>query len=1074
MPIFTAAATFLLAETALAGTFAVTALATGLSLTASVGLSYAAKALAGTPAAASNASSHFSTQGTLASGGDVARSFNLGYSMTAGSLVYANTSGGDTTTPNAYLHQVIAVSDMPGGTLQQIWVNGALCTLDGVTHDVGQGVNEYKKDGKDFLYIKYYDGTQTVADPFLVSTFGSDANRPYTSTRVGKGIAYVIATSLVEDTLFTGFPTFKFALSGMPLYDLSKDSTNGGSGSHRFSDTTTWGGDGDNLPVVQVYNILRGIRYNGTWLYGLQTMTAARLPSVNWIPQITKCRATVTGESGAEPTYRSGGQIQVSGEIATAVETILTACQGRMSEIGGFYKIHVGAPDSPTFSFTDDDLLSTEQQVFKPFFALANSVNGIQGTYPDPAQAWATATAAPYLRTDLEVLDGNRRLLANPSFDFVPYKAQVQRLQKSAVEEAQRARSHTISFPPSFWAYLEPGEVGTWTSTRNGYTSKSFRVDGAVDKANLDVTASITEVDPADYSWTHATDFVPVTSGPTEFPRPAAQGVLDWAATPYTLADSDGLGRRPAIRLTWDGTQPGVVGVQYEVRLTSDASSVTRGRTDQLAAGAIIVSQSLIPNTAYQVRGQYLPSSPRDMLWSSWLDVTTPNVLLEIPDVGPAILYNITTLQDLFAGKQEEFEQRFATLNSKIAAQQWTDTRSVRSQLSSRSDAAFAFIEDVQTVSVSADAALASDILTVSAQVNDPTTGLPITHAAVVTNATAISTLNTAFSSYQVTVTATYATLAGLATTNSNVSTNATAIASLAGSLASYETIVAASATYATLTGLATTNASVTTNSSAIATLTGYAGAEYAVTLNVNGYATGFNFFNGGGGISTFTVVSDKIQFQHPSVNGGTPVPFLTLGTIGGVAAMGFSGNFTVDGYVLARMVAANQIQTTHLAATSVTAGKMAANSVTAANAALDSLVVKTFNIGDAAVTAPDIGILASNFTGTGVGATIFNPSFTIDSTGLGTSKFIYVSVDVYCPCIFSAVNISHATTLFINGTLVASPGFVSGQYFSISGALKIATTNGVQTITISFNWNSPNTGQLVAGSSIKTIAVIR
>ena len=68
---------------------------------------------------------------------------------------------------------------------------------------------------------------------------------------------------------------------------------------------------------------------------------------------------------------------------------------------------------------------------YRPFFALADSVNGIQGTYPDPAQGWQTATAPALYRTDLEVRDGNRRLMAAPTFDFVPYPEQVQRLQQS-------------------------------------------------------------------------------------------------------------------------------------------------------------------------------------------------------------------------------------------------------------------------------------------------------------------------------------------------------------------------------------------------------------------------------------------------------------------------------------------------------------------------------------------------------------------------------------------------------------------------------------------------------------------
>lgn len=729
MAIFTAIA----AAIGLTGFFA-TAFVTLASIATSIGLSYAAKALAGnkqTPAAAVD---HFSVQGALQTSGDISRSFNLGYSMTAGSLVYANTWGVFGETPNAYLTQVIALSDLPGGTIVEVWINGELCTLGGSPDsDKGYPVTQYNKDGADHLWIKYYDGTQTTADSFLTGTVSS-VDRPWESTRVGTGIAYAICTSLVEDTLFTGFPTFKFALSGVALYDPSKDSTNGGSGAHRYSDRTTWGGDGDKLPAVQIYNILRGFSYGGQWLYGLQTTTSARLPSANWIAQIQKCRATITGESGPEPTYRSGGQINVSAQSANAIEAILTTCQGRLSEIGGFYKLHLGAPDSTSFSFTDDDILSSEEQIYKPFFSLAESVNGIQGTYPDPEQGWNIVTAPAYYRTDLEVIDGDRRLMAAPSFDFVPYPAQVQRLQKSAIEEAQRARTHTIALPPIFWL-VEPGDIGSWTSVRNGYTSKLFRVDAVVDKANLDVALSLTEIDPADYDWDHASEFTSVSIGSTVFPRPAPQGILDWFAEAAILYDADGIGRRPAIRLSWDGTLPGIVGVQYEVRLKSDSSAVTKGRTDQLSAGAIIVTQSLIPNTIYQVRGQYLPSSPRDMLWSDWLDVTTPDVKISILEFDAALRAQVTTIQDSINDRLLEVEQRISTLVAAAASRSWMEKKEVRSQISATYLANKAFIENVQVAYVDADTALASDITTVSAAVDANT-------ASIVVNSSAIATLD--------------------------------------------------------------------------------------------------------------------------------------------------------------------------------------------------------------------------------------------------------------------------------------------------------------------------------------------
>lgn len=683
----TAAATFIGGLGAI-GTFA-------LQMAASIGLSYLAKAIAGNKQqAASSTPSTMGVQGTLQTGGDVARSFVMGKGATAGSLVYANTWGNDGATPNAYLTQVIAISDLPVKGLLEVWANGEMVTLTteaptsapddvmalwkeamaaclraglspmfseagrqfianyiqthsgaapgtgGVT-EMGYPVLQYRKDGKDHLWIKFYDGTQTAVDPFLVSKVGS-TERPYEATRVGTGIAYVVCTSLVNDTLFTGFPQFVFGVDGVPLYDPSKDDTAGGDGDHRYTDPATWGGDGDDLPAVQVYNLLRGISYGGQWFYGLQGVTAARLPAANWIAQINKCRAEVdAGDGETEPAYRSGGQVVISAQLGDAIESLLTACQGKLSEIGGVYKIHLGAPDSPSFAFTDDDIISTAEQSFTPFFGLADTITGVAAKYPEPAEAWAMKPAPPLYRTDLDAKAGNRRLMADVSLDFVPYAAQAQRLMQSALLAAQRARRHTFTLPPSFW-FVEPGDVGEWTSARNGYESKLFEVNGAVDKANLDITVDLTEVDPADFEWDFATDFVPPTTGPTVFPRPAAQPIIDWYAEPAIIKDSNGINRRPAIRLSWDGEMPGVIGVQYEVRLKSDGSEVARGRTDQIEAAALLISQGLLPATLYQTRGRYIPSAPRETIWSDWLDVTTPDVRLTQNDFAAGLRDYVT------------------------------------------------------------------------------------------------------------------------------------------------------------------------------------------------------------------------------------------------------------------------------------------------------------------------------------------------------------------------------------------------------------------------------------------------
>ncbi len=595
-----------------------------------IGLNLLAKAIAGKPE-----KPQFSVNGKLQAGGDIPRSFVFGRTVTAGSLVYANTWGKAKKTPNAYLTQVIALSDIPISGITGVWVNGEPVTIntgDKSYGDWGFPVDEYKTDGKDnHLWIKFHDGTQRSADPFLVNSVSS-GSRPYESTRVGTGVAYAIITAQVNQELFTGFPQFKFQVQGAKLYDPSRDSSVGGSGSHRWDTPSTWGGDGDDLPAVQAYNLLRGITYQNAWLYGLQGVSAARLPPADWITQINKCRAGVAGPSGTEPQYLTGGEIHVGAQIADAVEAILTGSQGRISEAGGTYKIHVGEPDAPVFAFTDDNILSTEEQTFTPFFGLADTINGINATYPEPAEAWNTKSAPALYAPAFEAEDGNRRLMADVKLDMVYRSSQVQRLMKSALAEARRARRHTFVLGPSAWV-LEPGDVIIWNSARNGYVDKLFRVDGVSDRANLDVMLDLTEVNPADYDWDQQHDYQPPVFSAIGPVRPQPQPIVDWNAEAAAVLDNNGNPRRPAILLSWDKDQPDVTGIEFEVRLATSLVTIYQGRSDQPQKGSILISQGLLPNTLYGVRGRYIPGTPRPTEWSGWLNVQTLNILLGSLDV---------------------------------------------------------------------------------------------------------------------------------------------------------------------------------------------------------------------------------------------------------------------------------------------------------------------------------------------------------------------------------------------------------------------------------------------------------
>lgn len=716
-----------------AGTFLAGLTAAGLQLAAGIAFSAIGKAMQGEPQPAK-----FGVQGTLQGGDDVPRSINFGWNCTAGSLVYHNTwgAGGVMST------RVIAMGDAPVRELVGVEVSGVGDTLGGPVHaQYGSPVLGFRKGGVDHLWVKFYDGTQTAADPYLVSQVSS-ADRPYTSNRVGRGVPYVIVTARAperadgeEKPLFQGLPSYKFITNGVRLYDPSKDTTVGGSGTQRWDNSSTWGGDGDFLPPVQIYNLLRGIRVEGQWLYGMQATHPARVDNATFIAAINRARAIVPGT--AEPTFRAGGEVQVGAPVHLSIEALVTACNGRLVEVGGTYKLYVGEPGAPVMAFTDGDILSTEEQTFSPFLSLADTVNGVSASYPNPGEGWNVKTAPTLLRPDLEVLDGNRRLLASVSLDMVPYAGQVQRLMKWALGEALRARRHTFVLGSEF-RVIEPGDIVRWSSVRNGYVDKLFRVDGVIYKANLDVIVDLTEVDPSDYDWNQSTDYRPVVDGPLQLVGPRPMPMQGWQVFPAILSDEQGRPRKPSIEVWTASGLSGVDGVRVQVRVADedrlefDSPPLPYGDPWKW-----ILQGQFSANTDYEVRGIFV--GPPNAQWSGWLPVTTPDVKLtsldiELDDIANDIAEQVSGLEDWTRHNTRETieEKRKAILlNVAGAVGDYNDRQIIRREASSQSLANKAsWTEDI-LVATGPGSAIVLRIEELRTEVFDPVLGLPATATAV-------------------------------------------------------------------------------------------------------------------------------------------------------------------------------------------------------------------------------------------------------------------------------------------------------------------------------------------------------
>ncbi|MEZ2224386.1 carbohydrate binding domain-containing protein [Rhizobium sp. RCC_161_2] len=575
----------------------------------------------------------------ISMGDDHPMSFVMGSYATAGQRKYAGSWGDDGKTPNAYFTDVIEIGSLPNYAgergLTSVWIDDQeVGVLWEEPHPDGRGypVQQYRVGSKDYLWIKFLDGAQSGPDAFLTAKFGTDPDRPWKSTMIGLGCQVVILTARYNTDLFSGIPSGLYQPHPVPLYDIRKDSSAGGNGAHRWDNPATW--EPTSNPATMIYNLARGVYYGSEWVYGGQNIAAFSLPAANWMAAANACDAAVTLDDGShEPAFRAGYEIQCDQQPLDVISELLKGCNGRMAEVGGVFKMLISTPGGAVYSFSDDDIVVTEEQDFQPFPSLSETYNAIEATYPEPSEKWATKDAPGRYNTDLEVLDGDRRLPAQIQLPAVPFANQVQRVGLAMIQDYRRFRVHQISLPPDAYP-LEPNDVVSWTSERNGYAEKKFLVVKVEPQPNFLTVVTLKEVDPADYDW-HSGLQLPIATGWIGPITPPSQPMTGWTVEPATIKDTGGIDRRPAIKISCAPDMDDVERVWVQVRLKESGAVVFDSDSTRYESpySWLISGQWTLPNTDYEARGRYIPKSNRATTWSSWLSVTTPNILIQSGDV---------------------------------------------------------------------------------------------------------------------------------------------------------------------------------------------------------------------------------------------------------------------------------------------------------------------------------------------------------------------------------------------------------------------------------------------------------
>jgi len=174
------------------------------------------------------------------------RQIAYGTTATAGQLIFRDATGED----NEILHMVLVLAGTEIDSLVSMTVNGKTITLPAMP-----GGNVTSGNFADKLQVYFHDGDDTTS-PFSGSSI-SGLSRWTAKTRKLRGLPAVYVKATIDEDFEGKFePIFK--IKGRKIYDPRLDTTQGGSGSHRFDDASTWVWS-DN-PILQIFDYTAGIK----------------------------------------------------------------------------------------------------------------------------------------------------------------------------------------------------------------------------------------------------------------------------------------------------------------------------------------------------------------------------------------------------------------------------------------------------------------------------------------------------------------------------------------------------------------------------------------------------------------------------------------------------------------------------------------------------------------------------------------------------------------------------------------------------------------------------------------------
>lgn len=409
-----------------------------------------------------------------------------------------------------YGHIVMALSGHELAAITDIYFDNQAISSASIGAVTGSSSDGLVSSGRyaNTAWIRRYLGTSTQTVDFILNAADPTA---FSSDFRLRGWGYLAVQLKYDTNVYTSVPQITAVMQGAKLYDPRLDSTNGGTGTHRYATPSTWTYS-TNPALCTAWYLMSSLggEYDAATEIDWSLVAAAA----------NVCDTLVSIPTGTQKRYTCNGLLLVTERFEDNLQKCIDSMMGRITWRGGKWRMYAGAWTTPTETLDRSDFIGgiTFESV-QP--RAEGRWNGARAYYVDPDRNYQRVECFPRVSPTYYTADGSERIWVELEQPLCNNEFEAQRKAEFILRQSRNGVRIVGKLGPrwqrlALWdtVYLDWAEVG--------YNDKTFRVvsyslnpDGSVDVLlSEETSADWTDLASGEYNSISIATFTTTTPVP--------------------------------------------------------------------------------------------------------------------------------------------------------------------------------------------------------------------------------------------------------------------------------------------------------------------------------------------------------------------------------------------------------------------------------------------------------------------------------------------------------------------------------------------------------------------------------